>query len=88
MRGVGIGAAQQLIELVLAPRNGIGDVHTDLTETGSADGDQERGRGLSSRGQILEALLDQIVTRKIVTHPPNYIDRYDRPVDFSQRSNH
>jgi hypothetical protein len=43
---------------------------------------------LRSRGQILEALLDQIVTRKIVTHPPNYIGRYDRPVDFSQRSNH
>ena len=66
----------------------MGDRQTQLTKTRSADGNQERGRGVSSRGQILETLLDQVVTRKIVTHPPDYIGHYDRPVDFSQRSNH
>ena len=66
----------------------MGDRQAQLTKTRSADGNQERGRGFSSRGQILEALPDQILTRKIVTHPPDYIGHYDRPVDFSQRSNH
>ena len=68
MRGVGIGAAQQLIQPVLAPRNGIGDVHTQVTETRSADGDQERSRCFSACGEIVEPLFDQIASWKSVLH--------------------
>jgi len=94
MRGVGIGAAQQLIQPVLAPRNGIGDVHTQVTETRSADGDKESGRGLCAGSQIGEALFDQIVSWKIVLHGLGLYRgawslkalTYERPAGFSHRS--
>ena len=92
MRGIGIGATQQLIELVLAPGNGVGDVQTEMTETRSADGNQERRRGLCAGSEFGEALLDQIVSWKVIAH--RRIIRasnvrsghsHERPVGFSHR---
>ena len=73
MRGVGIGATQQLIEPVLASRDRIGDAETELRQTWRADGNQERRLGFDARGEIVEAPLDQIESRKIGWHFPDYI---------------
>ena len=95
VRGIGIGAAQQLIEAVFTCRNRIGDVQTQLTETRSADGDQERSCCFGACGEIVEPLFDQIVSRKIVLHglglyrgPWHGLTAlpYERPAGFSHRS--
>ena len=94
MRGIRIGAAQQLVEAVFTSRNRIGDVQTQLTETRSADGDQERSRCFSACGEIVEPLFDQIASWKSVLHGLGLYRgawslkalTYERPAGFSHRS--
>jgi hypothetical protein len=66
MGGIRVGSAQQRIEPVLASWDRIGDAETQLRQTGRAYGNQERRRGFDARGEIVEALLDQIVSWEIV----------------------
>ena len=64
---------------MFARRNGVRHRDAQLTKTRRADGDEE-GRGSFNAGsQIVEALFDQIVSRKVGSH---------RARHFSQRSNH